>query len=123
MAAVVDETSMALTSEIPEFSVFAMGGTPWKRRAEYELRSPISYLPAVTTPVMVVHWEGDLRVPISQGEQLYSGLRLLGKKAEMVRYPGGFHIQRTPSQAVDFTNRVLAWNKEHDARPSRRRRR
>ena len=123
VAAVVDQTSMALTTEIPEFAVFAMGGTPWKRRGEYELRSPLSYLPAVTTPVMVIHWEGDLRVPISQGEELYSGLRLLGKKAEMVRYPGGFHIQRTPSQAVDFTNRVLAWNEEHDARPRRRARR
>jgi dipeptidyl aminopeptidase/acylaminoacyl peptidase len=123
VAAVVDQTSMALTTEIPDFAVFAMGGTPWKQRAEYELRSPLSYLPAVTTPVMVIHWEGDLRVPISQGEELYSGLRLLGKEAEMVRYPGGFHIQRTPSQAVDFTNRVLAWNKEHDARPGRRARR
>ena len=51
---------------------------------------------------MVVHWEGDLRVPIGQGEELYSGLRLLGKKTEFVRYPGGFHIQRTPSQAVDL---------------------
>jgi dipeptidyl aminopeptidase/acylaminoacyl peptidase len=122
VAAVVDETSMSLTTEIPEFSVFSMGGTLWERRAEYELRSSLSYLPAVTTPVMIVHWEGDLRVPISQGEELYSGLRLLGKKAEMVRYPGGFHIQRTPSQAVDFTKRVLAWNKQHDARPSRRRR-
>jgi dipeptidyl aminopeptidase/acylaminoacyl peptidase len=123
VAAVVDETSMSLTTEIPEFSQFSMGGNLWERRAEYELRSPLSYLPAVKTPVMIVHWEGDLRVPISQGEELYSGLRILGKKAEMVRYPGGFHIQRTPSQAVDFSNRVLAWNKEHDVRPRRRVRR
>ena len=42
-------------------------------------------------------------MPIGQGEELYTGLRLLGKKAELVRYPGGFHIQRTPSQAVDYT--------------------
>jgi len=119
-AAVVDETSMSLTTEIPEFSVFSMGGNPWERRAEYELRSPLTYLPAVRTPVMIVHWEGDLRVPISQGEELYSGLRLLGKEAEMVRYPGGFHIRRTPSQAVDLTKRVLAWNQQHDARPRRR---
>ena len=52
--------------------------------------------------MLVIHWEGDLRVPISQGEELYTGLRLLGKKAELVRYPGGFHIQRTPAQAVDY---------------------
>jgi dipeptidyl aminopeptidase/acylaminoacyl peptidase len=70
-----------------------------------------------------VHWEGDIRVPMSQGEQLYTGLRILGKKAELVRYPGGFHIVRTPSQAVDWVKRVLAWNAQHDKRPKRRSRR
>jgi hypothetical protein len=30
---------MALTTEIPEFALFHMGGKPWDRRAEYELRS------------------------------------------------------------------------------------
>jgi dipeptidyl aminopeptidase/acylaminoacyl peptidase len=120
VAAVVDQTSMALTTEIPEFAVFHMGGNPWERHAEYELRSPLSYLPDVRTPVLVVHWEGDIRVPVSQADELYAGLRLLGRKAQMVRYPGGFHIMRTPSQAVDMTRRIIAWNAEHDTRPRRR---
>lgn len=122
VAAVIDQTSMTLTTEIPEFSAFNMGGLPWSRRHEHELRSPLTYLPDVTAPVLVIHWEGDLRVPISQGEELYSGLRLLGKKAELVRYPGGFHIRRTPSQAVDYAERILAWNRQHDARRRAKRR-
>ena len=120
VAAVIDQASMTLTTEIPEFSVFNMGGTPWARPDEYDRRSPLSYLPAVRTPVLVIHWEGDLRVPIGQGEELYTGLRLLGKKAELVRYPGGFHIQRTPSQAVDYTRRILDWDEQHDARRKKR---
>lgn len=68
----------------------------------------------------IAAWEGDLRVPIGQGEELYTGLRLLGKKAELVRYPGGFHIQRTPSQAVDYIRRILDWDEQHDARPKKR---
>jgi dipeptidyl aminopeptidase/acylaminoacyl peptidase len=123
VAAVVDQTSMALTTEIPEFAVFHMGGTPWNRRTEYELRSPLTYLPNVKTPVLVIHWEGDIRVPMSQGEELYSGLRLLGRQTELVRYPGGFHIVRTPSQAVDMTRRIVAWNQQHDKRSKRRGRR
>jgi dipeptidyl aminopeptidase/acylaminoacyl peptidase len=122
VAAVVDQTSMGLTTEIPDFSRFQMGGLPWDRRAEYELRSPVSYLPAVTTPVLIIHWEGDLRVPVGQGEELYTGLRLLGKETEFVRYPGGFHIQRTPSQAVDECKRVLGWNEQHDTGRGRGRR-
>ncbi|HUA72781.1 MAG TPA: S9 family peptidase [Solirubrobacteraceae bacterium] len=120
VAAVIDQTSMVLTTEIPEFSSFNMGGTAWSQPEEYEKRSPLSYLPAVKTPVLVLHWEGDLRVPISQGEELYTGLRLLGKEAELVRYPGGFHIRRTPSQAVDYTRRILAWDGKHDVRRKRR---
>ncbi|HTP19176.1 MAG TPA: S9 family peptidase [Solirubrobacteraceae bacterium] len=120
VAAVVDQTSMALTTEIPEFAAFNMGGLPWWRRDEYETRSPLTYLPSVTTPVLVIHWEGDLRVPVSQGEELYSGLRLLGKEAELVRYPGGFHIQRTPAQAVDYIRRILAWDQQHDGRRRKR---
>ena len=64
----------------------------------------------------MVHWEGDLRVPIGQGEELYTGLRVLGKEAELLRYPGGFHAVRTPSQAVDMTEQILAWNRRHDRR-------
>ncbi|HET6871203.1 MAG TPA: S9 family peptidase [Solirubrobacteraceae bacterium] len=123
VAAVVDQTSMALTTEIPDFALFHMGGKPWDRRAEYELRSPLTYLPKIRTPVMVIHWEGDIRVPMGQGDELYSGLRVLGRKAEMVRYPGGFHIVRTPSQAVDMTRRIVAWNAEHDKGSKRRGRR
>ena len=116
LAAVVDMTSMALTSDVPEFALFSLGGTPWRRADEYATRSPLQYLPAVTTPVLVIHWEGDIRVPIGQGEELYTGLRVLGKEAEQLRYPGGFHGVRTPSQAVDMTEQILAFNRRHDRR-------
>jgi dipeptidyl aminopeptidase/acylaminoacyl peptidase len=121
VAAVVDQTSMALTADVPDFVRFNMGGTPWERREEYENRSPLTYLPKVTTPVLVIHWEGDIRVPVSQGEELYTALRLLGKEAEFLRYPGGFHIVRTPAQAVDWSRQVLAWNERHDPQAARRR--
>ena len=59
-------------------------------------------------------------MPIGQGEELYTGLRVLGKEAELLRYPGGFHAVRTPSQAVDMTEQILAWNRKHDTRPNTR---
>lgn len=114
VAAVIDQTSFVLTTDIPEFSLFANGGTPWDRRDEYEKRSPLTYLPEVTTPVLVVHWEGDLRVPIAQGEELYAGLRLLNKETSLLRFPGGFHIARTPTQAVEWVRQMLEWNERHD---------
>jgi dipeptidyl aminopeptidase/acylaminoacyl peptidase len=119
-AAVIDQESMALTTDVPHFAAFNMLGTPWKSAGEYEKRSPLTYLPDVTTPVLVLHWEGDIRVPIGQGEELFAGLRLLGKEAAFVRYPGGFHVMHTPSQDVDWVRQVLAWNEQHDTRRTAR---
>lgn len=115
-AAVIDQRSMALTTDVPDFARFSMGGTPWQAPDEYDQRSPLHYLPNVTTPVLVIHMEGDIRVPIGQGEELYTGLRMLGKEAELVRYPGGFHATLTPSQDADYVTRLIAWNHRHDPR-------
>ena len=112
-APVTDLVSMTGTTDIPGFAVHEQGGLPWERSDEYGKRSPITYLPDVTTPVLVIHHEGDLRCPIGQGEELFALLRLLGKEAEMVRYPGGFHGIATPSQLVDQTERILGWYEAH----------
>jgi dipeptidyl aminopeptidase/acylaminoacyl peptidase len=121
-AAVIDQQSMVTTTDIPHFAEFNMGGVPWDEMGTYRKRSPLTYLPDVVTPVLVLHWEGDIRVPIGQGEELYAGLRLLGKEAGFVRYPGGFHVMHAPSQDVDWVCQVLAWNAGHDVgRPPRRR--
>jgi dipeptidyl aminopeptidase/acylaminoacyl peptidase len=114
VASLSDIRSMALTGDVPEVLQFYFGGPPWRRADEYERRSPLTYLANVTTPVLVIHWEGDLRVPIGQADELYAALKLLGKEVEFMRYPGGFHILSTPSQAVDEITQLLAWNKRHD---------
>jgi dipeptidyl aminopeptidase/acylaminoacyl peptidase len=117
MAAVIDQTSMFGTSDIPGFVEFNFG-LPWQNRVEFELRSPLTSAPEITTPVLILHWEGDLRVPISQGEELYAVLRRLGRPVEFVRYPGGSHVFRTPSQTIDWMRRLLAWNERYDAPPA-----
>lgn len=116
IASLSDIRSMLLTGDIPEVLQFNIGAPPWRRPDEYERRSPLSYLANVTTPVLILHYEGDLRVPIGQADELYAALKLLGKEVEFVRYPGGFHAVSTPSQAVDEISRLLAWNQRHDPR-------
>lgn len=118
MAAVIDQVAMLGTSDIPGFVEFNFGGLWWDRAEEYQRRSPLTYAPDIATPLLILHWEGDLRVPISQGEELFAALRLLGRPVEFVRYPGGSHISRAPSQNVDWARRLLEWNARHDARAS-----
>jgi dipeptidyl aminopeptidase/acylaminoacyl peptidase len=112
-APVSNLVSMFGTTDIPFFNEFESGGTPWGQPEYYAAHSPVTYLPNVTTPVQVLHWEGDLRCPIGQGEEVFQGLKKLGKEAVLVRYPGGFHIKRTPSQMEDYVQRHLDWFGEH----------
>lgn len=109
----LDLLSMYGTTDIPFFADFELAGTPWERPEFYRERSPITYLPEITTPVQLLHWDGDLRCPVSQADELFQGLRRLGREAVLVRYPGGFHVARTPSQMVDFVQRHLDWFAGH----------
>jgi dipeptidyl aminopeptidase/acylaminoacyl peptidase len=107
------------TDDIPMFDVYELGGTPFDQPEVYRERSPVTYLPNVNTPVLLQHWEGDLRCPIGQSEEIFQGLKMLDKKVEFVRYPGGSHVLQSPSQQVDRMKRILDWYSDHA--PKRRR--
>jgi dipeptidyl aminopeptidase/acylaminoacyl peptidase len=126
-APVANQVSMFGTSDIPRFEVRQMGGTPFENPEEYRKRSPVTYLAHVKTPVLLVHHEGDLRCPIGQAEEIFQGLKLLGKEVEFVRYPGGSHVIHAPSQQVDGMERTRHWYDSHapskpESRPAARRR-
>ena len=116
-APVADHISMFGTTDIPIFSIYEHEGTVFDSPDVLRDRSPVTYLPNVKTPVLLVHWEGDLRCPIGQSEELFQGLKLLGKKVEFARYPGGSHGLRTPSQSVDQMRRTKEWYERHMPRP------
>ncbi|MEX2246750.1 MAG: S9 family peptidase [Dehalococcoidia bacterium] len=121
-APAADEVSMFGTTDIPRFAIYEIGGTPWSNPDGYRKHSATTYLPNVKTPVLLMHHEGDLRCPISQAEEIFQGLKVMGKEVEFVRYPGGFHTfaTHTPSQQVDGDERILAWYAAHaPARPRR----
>ncbi len=112
-APVTDLTSLWGTTDIPDFAEHELGGLPWDKPDLYAALSPITFVARVTTPVQLFHWDGDLRCPPGQADQLFQGLRRLGRETVMVRYPGGFHIVRSPSQMVDYVKRHLEWFENH----------
>ena len=63
-------------------------------------RSPVTYADAITTPLLILHSENDLRCHPEQGEQLFTMLRLKGREVEFVRFPGeGHELSRSGSPA------------------------
>ncbi|HEX6844381.1 MAG TPA: S9 family peptidase [Actinomycetota bacterium] len=89
--AVNDAVSMEGASDIAGFFQAYAGGPWWEDRAAYEAMSPISYLQDITTPLLILHSEDDLRCPIGQGEQLFVALRRLRRDVELVRFPKEGH--------------------------------
>ncbi len=97
------------TSDIMWADEHEYGGKPWEDANLLLSRSPLSHVPNVTTPVLLLHGENDLRCPISHSEQFYIGLKRLGKTAVMIRYPGEFHGLRRHLHRTDRLKRMLAW--------------
>jgi dipeptidyl aminopeptidase/acylaminoacyl peptidase len=58
---------------------------------EYRRWSPIEHVRDMTTPLLIMHSEQDLRCPIGQADELFTALRLLERDVEMVRFPGESH--------------------------------
>ena len=66
----------------------------------YLRHSPVSYVKECTTPLLIIHSEGDLRCPVEQADQLFVALRLLQRDVEMVRFAGESHeLSRSGSPA------------------------
>ena len=88
------------------------GGLPQDNFDHYVERSPLTYADRVTTPVLLLHGEDDIRVPISQSEELYVALKRRGKTVEFARFPGCSHLfLRTGHASLrkEYYDRSVAW--------------
>ena len=117
-AAAVSMRSISnLVSEYAQHDIVIWGGLelgppPWPDTDELWKRSPIRYVQNMKTPLLLTHGEMDLRCAVSQAEELFGALRLLGKTAELVRFPDESHdISRNgrPDRRVERLNRIAGW--------------
>ena len=103
-----DLTAMARITDTPDFPLGYYGDVE-THIADYDRGSSARLLSGVTTPVLVLHGAEDTRVPPTLGLEFYRGLKMLGKQAEMVRYPREPHWFHEPAHQEDVQRRVLAW--------------
>lgn len=89
------------------------GGNQWEWAESLRKHSPITYAPDVTTPLMILHSEGDLRCPIEQADQYFAALRKMGKTVKYLRFPGecnhGLSRGGPPDLRLQRLNANLAW--------------
>ncbi len=91
-------------------SLFESGyGLPWEDLPRWQRASPFFSVSAVSTPMLVLCGQTDLRTPVSQSEQSYKALRRLGKEAQLVIYPGEGHALSNFGNERDRLRREISW--------------
>jgi len=89
---------------------------PWRNAAKLIERSPLTYVPKVKTPLLILHAERDLRCPIEQAEQFFIALRWHGVETTFVRFPEDNHdLTRggKPRNRVEHAKRIADWFDAH----------
>ncbi|MDQ6771787.1 MAG: S9 family peptidase [Candidatus Dormibacteraeota bacterium] len=93
-----------------------LGEPGWLQPDRLWERSPLRHVESIRTPLLLLHSEMDLRCPISQAEELFGALRMLGREVEMVRFPGESHeLSRSgrPDRRVERLRRIADWFEHH----------
>ena len=75
--------------------------------------SPVRLIGRAKTPTLILYGEADARVPLTQGLELYEGLKSLGVETQLVAYPGEPHVIGSRSHQLDILKRVTDWYDRH----------
>jgi dipeptidyl aminopeptidase/acylaminoacyl peptidase len=109
----MDDNGTAFATSLTEQSqgIGSLGGTPWQFRDRYIENSPIFYLDRVKTPLLIVHGTKDSIVAPFLGDEVFVGLRRLGKEVEYAKYQGEEHspFYWSYQDQLDFANRIIEW--------------
>jgi dipeptidyl aminopeptidase/acylaminoacyl peptidase len=86
---------------------------PWEDPKGFAEVSPITYVANVTTPLMLIEGEADMRTPPALGgEQMFRALKYLRKPTVMVRFPDETHeLSRSgkPWHRVERLRHIVGW--------------
>ena len=82
-------------------SVASANSFPWNNKKLYVNHSPLFNAEKINTPLLLLHGTADTNVPTGESIQLYTALKLLGKKVELVEIKGQNH------HIIDYKKRIL----------------
>jgi dipeptidyl aminopeptidase/acylaminoacyl peptidase len=96
-------------------------GDPWENPTWYWEHSPLAYVEKVTTPLLILHSEQDLRCPVGEAEQLFAALKKLRREVVFVRFPDESHdLSRNgkPAHRVERLRWIVRWFNDHLLTPA-----
>jgi len=110
---IADWTSFWYTADFTLFDAMWFRGAPWEDPEDFARRSPITHVNRVTTPLMLIEGEDDLRTPpAAGGEQMFRALKYLKRPVVMVRFPRESHdLSRSgePWHRIERLRHIVGW--------------
>lgn len=97
------------TADIPSFVPDYFGGQAWENPEIYAKHSAMFNIKGVTTPTLIEHGDADVRVPISQGYELYNALKAQGVPTRMIVLPRQPHGPTEPRMQMAAMQANLDW--------------
>jgi dipeptidyl aminopeptidase/acylaminoacyl peptidase len=112
--------SFAGTADIVQWGYHRFDGYFWDNPTKWLEHSPLMHVGKVETPVLLMTGELDLRTPMSQTEEYYAALKVLGVPAVMLRFNEEYHgTGSKPSNFMRTQLYIMDWFKKYakDGKP------
>ncbi len=113
MRSIADWSGFWFTADFAQFTPSWFRKAPWEDPQDYAARSPLTHVAKVTTPLMLIDGDDDLRTPPADGgEMMFRALKYLKVPTVMVRVPGETHeLSRSgkPQHRVERLRHILGW--------------
>lgn len=106
---VFDNRMMYYATEELWFPEWEHGGPYFSNPAGHEKHNPANHVDAWRTPMLIVHGEKDLRIPVTQGLAAFTALQRQGIPSEFLYFPDENHWVLRPSNSILWHDTVLAW--------------
>jgi len=115
LAGLSNMVSVEGTRDMLYSHAFDFGGTLFENPDLYWHYSAVRLAAKVKTPILLVHGERDMRVPLEQAEQFFRALKLHGKTAELMILPRASHsiLAAGPRELVEVMNARIEWFSRH----------
>ncbi len=86
---------------------------PWNNKELYVEQSPLFHADKITTPLLLVHGDSDINVPVGESDQLFTALKILGREVEYVQIQGQDHHILDHEQRIVWNDTILAFFARH----------
>jgi dipeptidyl aminopeptidase/acylaminoacyl peptidase len=110
---IADWSAFWYTADFTLYTPTWFRAAPWEDPKDFAERSAITHIANVTTPLMLIEGESDMRTPPGNGgEQMFRALKYLHKPTVMVRFPDETHeLSRSgkPWHRVERLRHIVGW--------------